>query len=100
MEVVTCGSFRRGRKSCGDVDILISHPDGRSHRGFLMKIIDALQQKGMIPLYTFQDASNVSLKDRYYEIPYPKWSHKSRLELVSVCRHGSKHLLTSYGLNY
>ena len=46
MEVVTCGSYRRGRPKCGDVDILISHPDGRSHRGFLMAILDALQKKG------------------------------------------------------
>jgi len=48
MEVITCGSYRRGRQLCGDVDILISHPDGRSHKGFLLKLIEALQKKGLI----------------------------------------------------
>lgn len=35
LEVVTCGSYRRGKPTCGDIDILITHPDGRSHRGKL-----------------------------------------------------------------
>ncbi|XP_065071348.1 DNA polymerase lambda-like isoform X1 [Rhopilema esculentum] len=48
MLVVTCGSYRRGRQTCGDVDILMSHPDGRSHKSFLKRIIDALQKKGLI----------------------------------------------------
>lgn len=41
LEVVTCGSYRRGKPTCGDVDILISHPDGRSHKG----LFSALMQK-------------------------------------------------------
>lgn len=33
LKVVTCGSYRRGKPTCGDVDILMSHPNGRSHQG-------------------------------------------------------------------
>lgn len=40
LEVVTCGSYRRGKPTCGDIDILISHPDGRSHRGVFEKIME------------------------------------------------------------
>ncbi len=42
LEVVTCGSYRRGKLTCGDIDILVTHPDGRSHVG----VMDALLEKG------------------------------------------------------
>ncbi|KAK8767875.1 hypothetical protein V5799_005343 [Amblyomma americanum] len=42
LEVVPCGSYRRGRAMCGDVDILITHPDGRSHKGVLCRILQIL----------------------------------------------------------
>ncbi|XP_057950363.1 DNA polymerase lambda isoform X2 [Malania oleifera] len=42
--VVLCGgSFRRGKASCGDLDIIITHPDGKSHRGFLPKFVEHLK---------------------------------------------------------
>ncbi|KAK2919326.1 hypothetical protein Q8A73_003697 [Channa argus] len=30
---MACGSFRREKATCGDVDVLITHPDGQSHKG-------------------------------------------------------------------
>ena len=36
--VVTCGSYRRGKGTCGDVDCLISHPDGKSHKGVFQQV--------------------------------------------------------------
>jgi DNA polymerase lambda len=44
----TCGSYRRGKPTCGDVDVLVSHPDGRSHQGALQKILEHLKSKGFI----------------------------------------------------
>ncbi|XP_062091523.1 DNA polymerase lambda [Humulus lupulus] len=42
--VIICGgSFRRGKASCGDMDIVMTHPDGRSHKGFLQKIVKHLK---------------------------------------------------------
>ncbi|XP_052171941.1 DNA polymerase lambda isoform X2 [Diospyros lotus] len=42
--VVVCGgSYRRGKASCGDLDIVITHPDGKSHRGFLWKYVKHLK---------------------------------------------------------
>ena len=46
MLAVVCGSYRRGKQTCGDVDVLISHPDGKSHKGVLSKILEGLRQKG------------------------------------------------------
>ncbi|NWH74438.1 DPOLL polymerase, partial [Piaya cayana] len=43
---VACGSYRRGKPTCGDVDVLITHPDGQSHRGVFSKLIDSLHKNG------------------------------------------------------
>ncbi|KAJ0796255.1 putative DNA-directed DNA polymerase [Helianthus annuus] len=45
VSVVCGGSFRRGKATCGDMDIIITHPDGKSHIGFLPKYVNHL--KGM-----------------------------------------------------
>ncbi|KAJ8026281.1 DNA polymerase lambda [Holothuria leucospilota] len=44
----TCGSFRRGKKTCGDVDVLISHLDGHSHKGILFKLLEKLHSTGFL----------------------------------------------------
>lgn len=46
LEVITCGSYRRGKPTCGDVDILITHSDGRSHRGVLPHLIKKGRESG------------------------------------------------------
>ncbi|NXH13258.1 DPOLL polymerase, partial [Bucco capensis] len=43
---VACGSYRRGKPTCGDVDVLVTHPDGRSHRGVFSKLLDSLRSSG------------------------------------------------------
>lgn len=43
---IACGSYRRGKATCGDVDVLISHPDGRSHRGIFTKVLQTLRDSG------------------------------------------------------
>ncbi|GMH20701.1 hypothetical protein Nepgr_022542 [Nepenthes gracilis] len=47
--VVVCGgSYRRGKVSCGDMDIIITHPDGRSHGGFLPKYVKRLKEMNFL----------------------------------------------------
>ena len=41
-----CGSFRRGKSTCGDVDVLVSHPDGRSHQGVMTRLLGKLKENG------------------------------------------------------
>lgn len=48
LEVVTCGSYRRGRPMCGDVDLLITHPDGRSHKGIFSVLLQRCRESGFI----------------------------------------------------
>ncbi|XP_008843818.1 DNA polymerase lambda isoform X2 [Nannospalax galili] len=42
---VACGSYRRGKMTCGDVDVLITHPDGHSHQGIFSRLLDSLRQQ-------------------------------------------------------
>ncbi|XP_060559922.1 DNA polymerase lambda-like, partial [Ruditapes philippinarum] len=44
--VQACGSYRRGKATCGDVDILVTHPDGRSHKGMFAKLLAKLKEQG------------------------------------------------------
>lgn len=46
LHVITCGSYRRGRETCGDVDILVTHPDGHSHTGIFQQILELLTTQG------------------------------------------------------
>ncbi|KAL2939235.1 DNA polymerase lambda [Bienertia sinuspersici] len=47
--VIVCGgSYRRGQSSCGDMDIIITHPDGKSHKGFLAKFVTRLKDMNFL----------------------------------------------------
>ena len=46
--VMACGSYRRGKQTCGDVDVLITHPDGHSHSGVFTELISRLSATGQI----------------------------------------------------
>jgi len=48
VEMTVCGSYRRGRPYCGDIDVLLSHPDGHSHRGLLKILITKLKEENLI----------------------------------------------------
>lgn len=41
-----CGSYRRGKADCGDVDVLVTHPDGKSHKGLFGKLLSKLKEEG------------------------------------------------------
>ncbi|CAH9129127.1 unnamed protein product [Cuscuta epithymum] len=43
--IIVCGgSYRRGKASCGDMDVVITHPDGESHIGFLAQYVKSLKE--------------------------------------------------------
>ncbi|KAJ4879127.1 DNA polymerase lambda (POLL) [Raphanus sativus] len=44
VNIVCGGSYRRGKATCGDLDIVITHPDGQSHKGFLTKFVKRLKE--------------------------------------------------------
>ncbi|XP_057448411.1 DNA polymerase lambda isoform X2 [Lotus japonicus] len=46
--IVCGGSYRRGKTTCGDIDIIITHPDGKSHKGFLPKFVKHLKDMNFL----------------------------------------------------
>ena len=50
--IEACGSYRRGRASCGDVDILITtedrHDDYNQVRGMLQEVVTKLEEEGFL----------------------------------------------------
>ncbi|KAM9792854.1 LOW QUALITY PROTEIN: DNA polymerase lambda [Neosynchiropus ocellatus] len=45
---IACGSYRRGKATCGDVDVLITHPDRVSHKGVFGKVLQILHDSGFL----------------------------------------------------
>ena len=48
LQAFACGSYRRGKPTCGDVDVIVSHPDGKSHEGVMIKLLESLKSSGFL----------------------------------------------------
>ncbi|XP_056136001.1 DNA polymerase lambda [Lampris incognitus] len=82
---MACGSYRRGKATCGDVDILISHPDGKSHKGVFSKVIQILHQSGFLTDDLVSHEVNGEQK-KYMgvcRLPEPGHRHR-RLDIIVV----------------
>merc|ERR1719479_517403 len=60
LEVIACGSFRRGKETCGDLDVLITHPEDENVlTGLFDKLIGKLHKEGFLTHdLTFQKDGN------------------------------------------
>ena len=47
IEVTPCGSYRRGKPSSGDVDVLITRRDGRAYSTLMQQVLQALEANGV-----------------------------------------------------
>ncbi|KAG7492873.1 hypothetical protein MATL_G00018640 [Megalops atlanticus] len=82
---IACGSYRRGKATCGDVDVLITHPDGKSHRGVFSKILLILHQSGFLTDDLVSHEENGEQK-KYLgvcRLPGPGQRHR-RLDIIVV----------------
>ncbi|XP_050000777.1 DNA polymerase lambda isoform X4 [Alexandromys fortis] len=82
---VACGSYRRGKKTCGDVDVLITHPDGRSHQGIFSRLLDSLRQQGFLTDDLVSQEEN-GQQQKYLgvcRLPGPGQRHR-RLDIIIV----------------
>ncbi|XP_071071793.1 DNA polymerase lambda isoform X2 [Dasypus novemcinctus] len=82
---VACGSYRRGKATCGDVDVLVTHPDGRSHRGVFNHLLDSLRQQGFLTDDLVSQEEN-GQQQKYLgvcQLPGPGRRHR-RLDIIVV----------------
>ena len=42
--MIACGSYRRGKETCGDLDLLVTHPDGEGHLGVFEQLLTRLHR--------------------------------------------------------
>ncbi|XP_044881606.1 DNA polymerase lambda isoform X5 [Mauremys mutica] len=82
---VACGSYRRGKATCGDVDVLVTHPDGQSHRGVFGKLLDSLRRSGFLTddLVSQEDSSSQKKYLGVCRLPGPGRRHR-RLDIIVV----------------
>ena len=84
--VETCGSYRRGKPTCGDVDILITHPDGVSHKKIFGKLIEQLHDIGFLTDDLVVQDENSDSQRKYLgvcQLPEPNSLHR-RLDIIVV----------------
>ncbi|KAK7380721.1 hypothetical protein VNO78_33237 [Psophocarpus tetragonolobus] len=85
--VIICGgSFRRGKATCGDIDIIITHPDGKSHKGFLPKFVKRLKDMNFLRedliFSTHSEEGTDSGVDTYFGFcTYPGRELRHRIDL-------------------
>lgn len=82
---VACGSFRRGKTTCGDVDVLITHPDGKSHKGIFSKILHSLHESGFLTddLVSHEENGEQKKYMGVCRLPGPNQRHR-RLDIIVV----------------
>ncbi|KAM8771623.1 DNA polymerase lambda [Acanthopagrus schlegelii] len=83
--VMACGSYRRGKATCGDVDVLISHPDGKSHKGVFSKVLQSLHDSGFLTddLVSHEENGEQKKYMGVCRLPGPGQRHR-RLDIIVV----------------
>lgn len=75
LKVDACGSYRRGKMTCGDIDILITRIDSGDIKGIVEKLVLALENEGF-------------LKERLGGLRY---SHTGSEGYMGICQLSSDH---------
>ncbi|XP_048843754.1 DNA polymerase lambda [Brienomyrus brachyistius] len=82
---VACGSYRRRKATCGDVDVLITHPDGKSHRNVFCQVLQNLHQSGFLTddLVSHEENGEQKKYMGVCRLPGPGHRHR-RLDVIVV----------------
>eukprot|EP00048_Salpingoeca_helianthica_P001388 m.48900 g.48900 ORF g.48900 m.48900 type:complete len:329 (+) comp11429_c0_seq2:763-1749(+) len=86
LEVVACGSYRRGKKDCGDIDLLITHRDGVSHEGVCEVLHADLMRQGLLTdNLTMFEPEGTGTQSKYMGVcKLPDSSIHRRIDIIVV----------------
>eukprot|EP00056_Hartaetosiga_gracilis_P018435 m.761 g.761 ORF g.761 m.761 type:complete len:208 (+) comp673_c0_seq1:41-664(+) len=80
-----CGSYRRGKQTCGDVDLLISHRDPVVRQQLFNIIIPQLKKKGFLTHDLASGRDNSSTQEKYMGIcKLPSYLLHRRIDIITV----------------
>ncbi|KAG6555922.1 hypothetical protein Mapa_002564 [Marchantia paleacea] len=81
--MIVGGSYRRGNATCGDIDLLITHPDGHSHKGLLGRLVTKLEELEFLVTCPNPSSENSTHKvDTYMGIcKLPQYTHHRRIDI-------------------
>ncbi|KAK4051868.1 hypothetical protein OIV83_002573 [Microbotryomycetes sp. JL201] len=87
LEIYCMGSYRRGQKDCGDIDLLVTRNtfDGKTHRGMIGRLWTSLQRAGVARhvLTASDDLSELDAKVNAL-CSLPKGGKMRRLDILGV----------------
>ncbi|XP_055962369.1 DNA polymerase lambda isoform X3 [Mercurialis annua] len=97
VNIICGGSYRRGKSSCGDMDMVITHPDGTSssHKGFLSKFVKHLKDMKFLRedlvFSTHSEEGTDSGVDTYFGLcTYPGRELRHRIDFkAKSCKRGN-----------
>ncbi|KAL3689136.1 hypothetical protein R1sor_015445 [Riccia sorocarpa] len=80
--MIVGGSYRRGNPTCGDIDLVITHPDGHSHKGLLARLLGRLQElEFLVPFSSSMAESSTHKVDTYLGIcKHPQYPLYRRID--------------------
>ena len=87
LECMTCGSYRRGRSHCGDVDVLIRAMGDNPPLGLLLQIIQELESKRFLVDHFSLPSKVHRDKDDAEYMHHASYMGICRLNEQSRCRH-------------
>ncbi|BBN09986.1 hypothetical protein MPTK1_5g00050 [Marchantia polymorpha subsp. ruderalis] len=81
--IIVGGSYRRGNATCGDIDLLITHPDGHSHKGLLGRLVTKLEEAQFLITCPNPFTENITHKVNTYMgiCKLPQYTHHRRIDI-------------------
>ncbi|XP_024525739.1 DNA polymerase lambda isoform X1 [Selaginella moellendorffii] len=84
ISVVCGGSYRRGKSLVGDMDMIVTHSDGTSHKGFLRRLVQRLKDIDFLTedlLIGYHEELNDDAVDTYFGLcKYPGREQRHRID--------------------
>lgn len=80
VQCVCCGSFRRGRPTCGDVDILLAPPPDQENITMLPSLLKQLEQSGFLTDHLALPGKRTFIHHKRFKNKEPSPKYRKRFQ--------------------